>query len=112
MKGPANPDTVPSDAMQPSMAPGAPSPQTTGGPIHTPGVRTRDFPQTWETSPPIQGPMGKMNVGMTHNVVSTNGQWARGDLPDLGYGYAFALRRPHLMREPMTNLGSYNFAQG
>ena len=58
------------------------------------------------------GPMGKMNVGHVHNVVSTNGQWARGELPDQGYGYTFALRRPRFMREPMTNLGTYNFARG
>jgi len=53
-----------------------------------------------------------MNVGYVHNVVSTNGQWSRGELPDLGYGYYFALRRPRFMREPRTDLGSYNFAKG
>lgn len=73
---------------------------------------TRSFQRTFDTSPSIQGPMGKMNPGHVHNVVSTNGQWARGELPDLGYGYTFALRRPRLMREPRTDLGSYNFARG
>lgn len=99
---------------QPSMQPAAPYPNDrTGGPHgSTPGVRTRDFPTTWDTAPSVMGPMGKMNVGYNHNVVSTEAQWARGDLPDMGYGYRFALRRPHLMREPRTNLGSYDFAQG
>ena len=111
---PAHPDTMPSDANQPSFASPAPSPAphgpATGDP--TPGVRTRDFPNTWETAPSVVGPMGKMNPGVVHNVVSTEGQWARGDLPDMGYGYTFALRRPRFMREPTTNRGSYNFAQG
>ena len=80
-----------------------------GGPT---GVRTRDFPVTWDTSPSVIGPMGKMNPGYSHNVVSTNGQWARGELPALGYGYAFALRRPVLMREPGPNLGTVNLAKG
>jgi hypothetical protein len=56
--------------------------------------------------------MGKMNPGHVHNVVSTEGQWARGQLPDQGYGYTFALRRPRFMREPRTDIGSYNLAQG
>jgi hypothetical protein len=95
---------------QPSMQPAAPYPnQGKGGPH---GGRTRDFPTTWDTAPSVPGPMGRMNVGYNHNVVSTEGQWARGELPAMGYGYTFALRRPHLMREPFTNLGSYSFAQG
>jgi hypothetical protein len=56
--------------------------------------------------------MGRMNPGYNHNVVSTEGQWARGELPDMGYGYQFALARPRFMREPRTNVGSYNFAKG
>lgn len=85
-----------------------------GGPAGppTPGVRTRDFANTWDTTPSVDGPMGRMNPGYVHNVVSDNGQWSRGELPDLGYGYAFALRRPGLMREPGTNLGTINLAQG
>lgn len=84
-----------------------------GGPTGaTPGVRTRDFPVTWDTSPSVMGPMGKLNPGYSHNVVSTNGQWSRGELPPLGYGYTFALRRPVLMREPGTNLGTVNLANG
>jgi hypothetical protein len=83
-----------------------------GGPTGVPGVRTRDFEQTWDTTPSVMGPMGKMNPGYTHNVVSDNGQWSRGELPDTGYGYTFALRRPRLMREPGTNLGTVNLANG
>lgn len=83
-----------------------------GGPTGTPGVRTRDFTNTWDTTPSVRGPMGSMNPGYVHNVVSTNGQWARGELPPLGYGYTFALRRPALMREPGTNLGTVNLANG
>jgi hypothetical protein len=111
---PTAPQGTQIDDMQPSMVPAAPETQPTGGPtgIATPGVRTRDFPTTWETGESVMGPMGKMNAGHVHNVVSTNGQWSRGDLPPMGYGYTFALRRPHLMREPYTNMGSYNFAQG
>jgi hypothetical protein len=98
---------------QPDMAPAAPMPDSPGGPAGpTPGMRTRDFPNTWDTSPSVVGPMGRINTGYSHNVVSTEGQWARGDLPPLGYGYTFALRRPHLMREPRTDLGTYNFAKG
>jgi hypothetical protein len=99
---------------QPDMAPAAPYPdQATGGPHGpTPGVRTRDFTQTWDTAPSVMGPMGRMNAGYNHNVVSTEGQWARGELPDMGYSYEFALRRPRFMREPRTNVGSYNFAKG
>ena len=67
---------------------------------------------TWETSPSIMGPMGRMNVGHVHNVVATEGQWARGELPDQGYGYEFALRRPRFMREPRTDQGTYSFAKG
>ena len=69
------------------MAPAAPYPdQATGGPHGpTPGVRTRDFSGAWDTSPSVEGPMGRMNPGYNHNVVSTEGQWARGELPDLGY---------------------------
>jgi hypothetical protein len=76
------------------------------------GHSTRHFDRTYSESPSVQGPMGLMNVGYVHNVISTNGQWGRGELPDLGYGYAFALRRPKFMREPRTDLGSYNLAQG
>ena len=96
------------------MAPAAPYPdQATGGPHGpTPGVRTRDFSGAWDTSPSVEGPMGRMNPGYNHNVVSTEGQWARGELPDMGYGYQFALARPRFMREPRTNVGSYNFAKG
>lgn len=83
----------------------------TADPPKSPG-RTRLFPNTWETSPSVLGPMGKMNAGHTHNVVSSEGQWARGELPDLGYGYQFALRYPRMMREPRTDLGTYNFAKG
>ena len=93
-------------------APGAPAPSAGGPAGPTPGQRTRDFSGAWDTSPSVQGPMGKMNVGYVHNVVSTNGQWARGELPDQGYGYTFALARPRFMREPRTDVGSYNFAQG
>lgn len=96
-----------------STDPGDVPTDDTGGPHGpTPGVRTRDFGPTWDTSPSVGGPMGAMNVGYVHNVVSTNGQWSRGDLPDMGYGYAFALRRPGLMREPGTNLGTVNLAEG
>ena len=95
-------------------APAAPDAPVAGGPAGpaTPGVRTRDFGGTWDTAPSVMGPMGSMNVGYTHNVVSTEGQWARGELPDQGYGYTFALARPRLMREPGTDLGTYNFAKG
>ena len=114
MNGPTNPSGRDIDDQQPSMSPPPPETRPTGGPtgIATPGTRTRDFPTTWDTAPSVYGPMGKMNVGYTHNVVSTNGQWARGELPPLGYSYYFALRRPKFMREPMTNVGSYNFAKG
>ena len=84
-------------------------PPNVGGVV---GARTRDFPHTWTTSPNVPGPLGPMNIGYVHNVVSTNGQWARGELPQMGYGYAFALRRPRFMREPRTDLGSYSFAKG
>ena len=96
------------------MAPAAPYPdQGTGGPHGpTPGVRTRDFSQAWDTAPSIMGPMGRMNVGYVSNTESTEAQWARGELPDMGYGYQFALARPRFMREPRTNVGSYNFAKG
>ena len=99
---------------EPSMQPAAPYPnQASGGPHGpTPGVRTRDFPVTWDTAPSVPGPMGKMNAGYVSNVTSTEAQWAKGDLPDMGYSYEFALRRPRFMREPMTNVGSYNFAKG
>jgi hypothetical protein len=73
---------------------------------------TRNFGFTYEPSPSVGGPMGPQNIGYSHNVVSTEGQWARGELPDLGYSYAFALRRPRLMREPRTDIGSYNLARG
>jgi hypothetical protein len=73
---------------------------------------TRRFERTYSESPGVQTPFGLMNTGYVHNVVSTNGQWSRGELPDLGYGYAFALRRPKFMREPRTDLGSYNLARG
>jgi hypothetical protein len=111
---PAYPGNTQIDIPQPSVTGPAPEPMPTGGGTGapTPGMRTRDFPTTWDTSPSVQGPMGKMNPGHSHNVVSTEGQWARGDLPDLGWGYTFALARPRFMREPMTNIGSYNFAQG
>jgi hypothetical protein len=97
------------------------------GPTGTPGVEpsepdamvtaqgahsTRSFARTFDTSPSVAGPMGPMNPGHVHNVVSTEGQWARGELPDQGYSYTFALRRPKLMREPRTDLGSYWFARG
>jgi hypothetical protein len=112
--GPTAPGGTQIDEMQPSMVPAPPEPRPTGGPtgIATPGVRTRDFVNTWDTAPSVMGPMGKMNVGYVHNVVSTNGQWSRGDIPDMGYGYTFALRRPKFMREPRTDLGTYNFAKG
>lgn len=97
------------DTLQPSGVPAAPSAPPSGGGT---GVRTRDFPMTWDTTPSVQGPMGSMNPGYSHNVVSTEGQWARGELPDMGYGYTFALRRPRLMREPGTNLGTVNLANG
>jgi hypothetical protein len=107
--GPGNPG----GADQPSHAPSAPLPDAPGGPAGpTPGQRTRDFGATWDTSPSVAGPLGAMNDGNVHNVVSTNGQWARGEIPDLGYNYSFALRRPGLMREPGTNLGTVNLAQG
>lgn len=93
--------------MVPTPAAGGPA-----GPAATPGMRTRDFTNTWDTAPSVDGPMGSMNAGYVHNVVSTNGQWSRGELPALGYGYTFALRRPGLMREPGTNLGTINLAQG
>lgn len=93
-------------------APPAPTP-TAGGPAGpTPGQRTRDFDGTWDTSATVPAPMGGRNPGHVHNVISTNGQWARGELPDMGYGYAFALARPRFMREPRTDIGSYNLAQG
>ena len=80
--------------------PAAPAPDSSGGPAGaaTPGVRCRAFPVTWEPSQPVMGPMGRMNAGHVHNVVSTEGQWARGKLPDQGYGYTFALLRPRFMR--------------
>src|ERR1700678_2968748 len=67
---------------------------------------TRSFDFAYEPVSSVGGPLGPMNTGYTKNVISTNGQWARGELPDLGYGYAFALRRPRLMREPRTDIGS------
>jgi len=76
------------------------------------GSRTRSFAFTYDTPPSVGGPLGPMNIGYVHNVVNSDGQWARGELPDLGYGYAFALRRPRFMREPRTDLGSYNFSRG
>ena len=103
------------DVGQPSHAPATPDApdSASGGPAGpTPGTRTRDFTNTWDTSPSVMGPMGKQNVGYVHNVVSTNGQWSRGELPALGYGYTFALRRPSLMREPGTGLGTVNLARG
>ena len=95
-------------------APAAPDAPVAGGPAGpaTPGVRTRDFTNTWDTGATVPGPMGGRNPGHVHNVVSTEGQWARGQLPDQGYGFTFALRRPGLMREPGTDLGTYNLAQG
>lgn len=93
-------------------APDAPN-ETAGGPAGpTPGQRTRDFSGTWDTSPSVMGPMGKQNIGYVHNVVSTNGQWSRGELLDEGWGYTFALARPRLMREPGTDLGTVNLARG
>jgi hypothetical protein len=78
-----------------------------------PGAHTtRNFDFAYDTPPSVGGPLGPMNVGYSNNVVSTNGRWSRGELPDLGYGYAFALRRPRLMREPRTDIGSYNLARG
>ena len=99
--------------MQPDMAPSAPRPDGIGGPGGpTPGVRTRSFENTWDTAPSVQGPMGRMNVGYVSTTTSSEAQWARGELPDMGYGYQFALARPRFMREPRTNLGTYSFAKG
>lgn len=77
-----------------------------------PGHGTRVFGWSYDTSPSVTGPIGPLNQGYVHNVISTNGQWSRGQLPDLGYGYAFALRRPRFMREPRTDLGTTNLARG
>jgi hypothetical protein len=74
--------------------------------------RHRDYDFTYTPTSSVAGPMGPMNVGYVHNVVSTNAQWTRGDLPDMSYGYAFALARPRFMREPRTNVGTYNLAKG
>ena len=96
------------------IEPDTPEPVAHGGeglPVGM-GHSTRSFPFTYEPSPSVGGPLGPMNVGYTHNVVSDNARWSRGELPDSGYGYAFALRRPRLMREPRTDLGSYNLARG
>ncbi len=91
---------------------GISDPSASTDPVIPGGHSTRDFERTFDTSAGVPGPMGLMNTGYVHNVVSTNGQWSRGELPDLGYGYAFALRRPKFMREPRTDLGSYNLARG
>lgn len=105
----------PAESLQPSGVPGAG--MVGSGPTGTPGPqippsRTREFPPCYDTSPDVPGPLGPLNTGYVHNVVSDNAMWARGDLPPLGYNYAFALRRPRFMREPRTDLGTYYLAKG